>query len=60
MIILTMASCSKPLSLRPISRLTDCQVGWLWTEGTAVKIPPLLQTLRSLLEASFEAVRFRL
>lgn len=46
-------SCSQPLSMRPISRLTDCQVGWLWTVETAVKIAPLPPTLCSLQETNF-------
>lgn len=47
--------CSKPPSLRPISRLSDCQVSWLWTEETAVKITPLPLTPRSLWGASMIA-----
>ena len=53
MIILGVSSCSKPPSMRPISRLTDCQVGWLWTVETAVKIAPLPLTLCSLQETNF-------
>lgn len=60
MIIRTMKSCSKPPSMRPISRLTDCQVSWLWTEETAVKITPLPLTLCSLQGVSFVAVWPRL
>ncbi len=60
MIIPTMKSCSKPPSMRPISRLTDCQVGWLWTVETAVKITPLPLILCSLQETNFVAVQLRL
>lgn len=48
MIILTVRSCSKRPSMRPISRLTDCQVGWHWTVETAVRITPLPPTQCSL------------
>lgn len=55
--ILAMNSCSKRPSMSPISRLTDCQVGWLWTEETAVKITPLPRTLCSPQGASVVAAR---
>lgn len=42
--------------MRPISRLSDCQVAWLWTEETAVKITPLPLTLCSLQGANSVAV----
>lgn len=60
MMILTVKSCSTPPSMRPISRLTDCQVGWRWTVETAVKITPLPLTLCSLQETNFVAVWLRL
>lgn len=56
--IILMMNCSGRLpSMRPISGLTDCQPGWLWTEETAVKNAPLPLTRGPLQGGGVAAAR---